>query len=59
MNTYPKFRKPFAFWLVQQFLPVENIKERKYKPISDREFYASLYIIGGALTLFGIIIHSF
>ncbi len=59
MKFYPEPAKPFAFWLVQQFLPVENTEDENSKPISDREFYTYISIVGFALALFGIFLHAF
>jgi hypothetical protein len=57
MNTYPKLQEPFAFWLVQQFLPIENDNEEA-APISNREFYSIMGMIVVVLVVLDIIFHG-
>jgi hypothetical protein len=57
MNTYPKLQEPFAFWLVQQFLPIENDNEEAV-PISNREFYSIMGMIIVVLVVLEMIFHG-
>jgi hypothetical protein len=57
MNTYPKLQEPFAFWLVQQFLPIENDNEEAV-PISNREFCSIMGMIIVVLVVLEMIFHG-
>ena len=57
MNTYPKLQEPFAFWLAQQFLPIENDDEEPV-PISNREFFSIMSMVVAALVVLDIIFHG-
>jgi hypothetical protein len=59
MNTFPKLHRPFAFWLAQQFLLMDDIQKEDVRPISDREFYSIMVIIAGAILALDIVFHVF
>jgi hypothetical protein len=56
MNKYPKLHTTFAFWLVQQFLPLDDSGEET-QPISNREFYSIMAMILFALGLLKVAFH--
>ncbi len=58
MKTYPKLQEPFAFWLIQQFLPPIEDQEEDVQPISNYEFYSVMAIIVVALVLLDLIFHG-
>lgn len=58
MNIYPKLHEPFAFWLVRQFIPAEDVCKEDIRPISDREFYGIMVMIIAALVVLDLIFHG-
>jgi hypothetical protein len=58
MNTYPKLQEPFAFWLVQQFLPAAKDLEEDVQPINNREFYSIMSMIVVVIVVLDIIFHG-
>jgi len=59
MKTYPKLQEPFAFWLVQQFIPAVEDQEEDFQPINNLEFYSIMAMIAAALVVLKIVFHGF
>lgn len=55
MNTYPKFREPFAFWLIKHFLKSEKERNENTRPVSNHELFIVLGMIISALAVLRII----
>jgi hypothetical protein len=55
MKAFTKPTEPFAFWLTQQFLPIEDNSEEDIQPIGNREFFCIICIIAGVLGLLEIV----
>jgi len=55
MNTYPKSREPFAFWLVRQFLTTEENQKKDIRPVGNHELFSIFGMIIAALIILKII----
>jgi hypothetical protein len=45
MINRQSIRDPFAFWLSQEFLAVDEHESEDLKPIGDKEFYSVLAML--------------
>ena len=55
MSATEQLGQPFLFWLIGEMFSEEQSQEEEIKPIGDREFYAWLTLIGGALMMYAVV----
>ena len=50
-------RRPFPFWLLEDFSSGDSFAEEELRPINDREFYTWMGLLFTAILIYGFVFH--